>query len=328
MNKKTLLATVAAITLVLCSNIGCLEASWTGPTWRSPIQISPANFTTIRTHNISLTVETSLLDPVYSTLNEINEVYYEADWLPVQGYIFNHLTELQASGGMGNDVSAEWLQARGLEGGAFCQKNIEGEGWATQMVGRVLNLTGIPDGTHKLTVYAEIKLEKTGYSTASSSVSFEIEVGAPTIKILTLANNPNNKTETWLSFYSNQQIAIMSYSLDGQTGIVIPAENKTLTGLPHGVHSIVFYAKDLFGNTAASAPLTLTIPIPTPTPVPSPTLQPTESPSPRPTSVPTQQSGFLGTSLPVEYGYAIVAVLAVIIVAGLSLLYLKKQRRK
>jgi hypothetical protein len=327
MNKKALLTTVAAITLVLCSNIGCLDASWTGPTWRNPIQISPTTFTTIRTHNISLTVQTSVLDPIYSTLNEINEIYYEADWLPGQGYIFNHLTELQASGGMGNDVSDEWLQAYGLERAGFGEKNIEGEGWVTQMVGRVLNLTGIPDGTHKLTVYAEIKLEKTGYSTASSSVSFEIEVGSPTIKILTLETNPNNKTETWLSFYSNQQIAIMSYSLDGQAGIVIPAGNKTLTGLPDGVHSIVFYAKDLFGNIGASAPLTLTIPIPTPTPVPSPTLQPTEPPSSRPTSVPTQQSGFLGKSLPVEYGYAIVAVLAIIVVAGLSLVYLKKLRK-
>jgi outer membrane protein assembly factor BamB len=37
--------------------------------------------------------------------------------------------------------------------------------------------------------------------------------------------------------------------------------------------------------------------------------------------------GFLGTSLPLEYGYAIVTVLVTIVVAGLSLVYLKKRRK-
>jgi len=67
-----------------------------------------------------------------------------------------------------------------------------------------------------------------------------------------------------------------------------------------------------------------------PNPTPSPTLAPTvESTSiPEATSIPKQQTGFLGTNLPMEYGYAIVAVLVIIVVAGLSLVYFKKQRRK
>jgi hypothetical protein len=71
-----------------------------------------------------------------------------------------------------------------------------------------------------------------------------------------------------------------------------------------------------------------------PTASPSPTLSasPTLSPSPtmepslEPTSTPQEQSGFLGTSLPIEYGYAIVAVLAIAVVAGLSLVYFKKRK--
>jgi hypothetical protein len=39
------------------------------------------------------------------------------------------------------------------------------------------------------------------------------------------------------------------------------------------------------------------------------------------------QPGFLGTSLPLEYGYAIVAVLVIIVVAGLSLAYSKRYRK-
>jgi hypothetical protein len=55
---------------------------------------------------------------------------------------------------------------------------------------------------------------------------------------------------------------------------------------------------------------------------PSPTIEPT----PEPTQA-SKQTGFFGTSLPVEYGYAIVAVLVIIVVAGLSLVYLKKLRK-
>ena len=58
----------------------------------------------------------------------------------------------------------------------------------------------------------------------------------------------------------------------------------------------------------------------------SPSIQPTELPSPSPKSTP--QSGFLGINLPVEYGYAIVAVLVIIVVAGLGLVYFKKLRKQ
>ena len=39
-------------------------------------------------------------------------------------------------------------------------------------------------------------------------------------------------------------------------------------------------------------------------------------------------TGFLGTSLPIEYGYAIIAVLVIVAVAGLGLVYFKKLRHK
>jgi hypothetical protein len=70
----------------------------------------------------------------------------------------------------------------------------------------------------------------------------------------------------------------------------------------------------------------------TPSPLASPTTEPTlnpptPSPTAEPTSTPTQQTGFLGTNLPTEYGYAIVAVLVIIVVAGLSIVYFKKLRK-
>jgi hypothetical protein len=55
---------------------------------------------------------------------------------------------------------------------------------------------------------------------------------------------------------------------------------------------------------------------------------PSPSPKIEPTSTSKQPSGFLGTNLPVEYGYAIVAVLVIIVVAVLSLVYYKKPRKQ
>jgi len=88
-------------------------------------------------------------------------------------------------------------------------------------------------------------------------------------------------------------------------------------------------------------------PTPTLTPTPSPTqsssLPPTTGPTPNTSSTPepsptneatltptptyTKQPGFLGTNLPAEYGYAIVAVLVIVVTSGLSFIYFKKLRK-
>jgi hypothetical protein len=118
-----------------------------------------------------------------------------------------------------------------------------------------------------------------------------------------------------------------------------PRINAGLAVVDDVIYAIGGETMMLGQNTAASAANELYAPfgygaIPSPSPIPtsSPSLtqQPTPSPSPtaEPTSTPKQQTGFLGTNLPTEYGYAIVAVLVIIIVAGLSLVYFKKQRRK
>jgi parallel beta-helix repeat protein len=66
---------------------------------------------------------------------------------------------------------------------------------------------------------------------------------------------------------------------------------------------------------------------PTSTPAPPDSFTPSSSSFPDASTTSKPQSGFLGTSLPVEYGYAILAVLVIIVVAGLSLFYLKKLRK-
>jgi len=123
-----------------------------------------------------------------------------------------------------------------------------------------------------------------------------------------------------LSFFVSKPSAL-TYSLDGQQNVSI-AGNTTLTGLSDGSHSLIVYADDLAGNIVHSDLSNFTVNTATPSPVV--TSSPTTFPTAEPTSTPKQPSGFLGTNLPLEYGYAIVAVLVIIIVAGLSLVCLKK----
>jgi hypothetical protein len=68
-------------------------------------------------------------------------------------------------------------------------------------------------------------------------------------------------------------------------------------------------------------------PSPTVGPTVEPALAPTLEPTLEPASAPKHQIGFLGTNLPVEYGYAILAGLVMVVVAGLSLVYFKKLRK-
>jgi len=88
---------------------------------------------------------------------------------------------------------------------------------------------------------------------------------------------------------------------------------------------------------------TITIPNASPTSSTVPTIQPTTEPTPshtvtfstsatveptlEPTARPKQQTGFLGTNLPIEYSYEIVAAFAIIVVAGLGLVYFKRVRK-
>jgi hypothetical protein len=77
--------------------------------------------------------------------------------------------------------------------------------------------------------------------------------------------SPENTTyftnEIALTFTTSKQASSMSYSLDGETNVSITG-NTTLTGLSDGAHSIVVYAKDTDGNTAASEAVNFSVDTP------------------------------------------------------------------
>ena len=110
------------------------------------------------------------------------------------------------------------------------------------------------------------------------------------------------------------------FSIDDPNSIFIPTPSPTPTP------TLTPSPSPSLAPTPSPSPSLRPSSSPTPslTPSPSPTKQPTLSPSPSP----KEQSDFLGTNLPIEYGYATVAVLAILVVVVVSLLvYFEKLRK-
>jgi hypothetical protein len=200
-------------------------------------------------------------------------------------------------------------------------------------------LTSLSEGIHKIEVSAT---SPSFFPTqASRYVYFTVDSKPPRILLPSISNN-------MLSFHTNEETSGVCYSADGKANVTVtnlvqqPGNQSTIaivapikvtgdmgiSGLSEGSHTIEIYANDVAGNVGSSGIIQFTIngAIPSPSPSSSLIAEPTSTPvaTAVPSATPRQQIGFLGTSLPVEYGYAIVAVLALAVVAGLSLAYLKR----
>ena len=121
-----------------------------------------------------------------------------------------------------------------------------------------LNLTGLPEGAHTLTVRAvgvsEYYNGARRYNTVignSTEISFVIDMVQLKITGLSIMNKTYSATEIPLSFAVNKATSWISYSLDGKTNVTTTG-NFTLTGISKGSHSIIVYANDTTGNTGAS----------------------------------------------------------------------------
>ncbi|MEM2108526.1 MAG: kelch repeat-containing protein [Candidatus Bathyarchaeia archaeon] len=85
----------------------------------------------------------------------------------------------------------------------------------------------------------------------------------PAVAVISPENATYNATSVSLVFTVNKPVVWMGYSLDGQETVTIIG-NTTLAGLANGVHNITVYARDEFGNTGASEPITFSIETPFP----------------------------------------------------------------
>jgi hypothetical protein len=161
-----------------------------------------------------------------------------------------------------------WLTAIYFEADWIANKTLVYKGQYTSMIADfsiTLNLTGIPDGKHHITVTATENdtyypdfFHYYGFSiNASSKVFFTVDTTPPNIT-LSIQTKTVYPSDVPLSFNLDNSAARTAYSLDGQDNVTI-AGNSTLTGLPVGSHNITVYAWDNMGNAGASETITFII---------------------------------------------------------------------
>jgi parallel beta-helix repeat protein len=109
-------------------------------------------------------------------------------------------------------------------------------------------LTGLPEGSHSITVYATDSFGNVG---AADPAFFTIDLSPPAMLILSPQNKTYDTTDISLTFVINEPTSSIAYSLDGQPSVVI-AGNATLAVLPDGSHNVVVFANDTAGNAGAS----------------------------------------------------------------------------
>ena len=148
----------------------------------------------------------------------------------------------------------------------------------TSRVSKNLDITGVPDGNHSITIYASVwhysSMEKRmdafeeyfyyndlTMATIKKTVSFTIDTTPPVISILS-TEDKYDTSDVFLNFTVNEVVSQITYSLDGQNKVAIP-ENISLTELGNGDHNVTVYATDLAGNTDSET-MYFTVEIPFP----------------------------------------------------------------
>jgi|WetSurMetagenome_2_1015567.scaffolds.fasta_scaffold08045_4 hypothetical protein len=118
------------------------------------------------------------------------------------------------------------------------------------------NFTDIPDGNHRLTIYAYIHDGSQG----SSSVDFTINA-PPSITILSLENKTYQNVDLPLDFTVNEPIVWAGYSLDEKENVTLGG-NGTRVSLTNGLHILTVYANDTSGNMGASQTIYFSVDMP------------------------------------------------------------------
>jgi hypothetical protein len=222
---------------------------WMGTDW-----VSPADYTKPPTLTITYPQKNMVYNSNNVTLSfnahvggaeryvRLMQVYYKTDWEQNETYVYNN---------------------EGI--------NIPYDPNAITEFSCNMNLTGIPEGKHYITVHA---VEWGAYIddlfvhmfsiNGSSSVNFAIDV-SPSVSILSLVNKTYDLSDVPLHFTVNEPVSQIAYSLDGKENITISG-NTTLTGLANGDHNVTVYATDETGNTGASQTIYFNIDVPEPPP--------------------------------------------------------------
>jgi N-acetylneuraminic acid mutarotase len=107
-------------------------------------------------------------------------------------------------------------------------------------------LSGLSEGVHNVTIYANDSLGNMG---SSNTVFFSVDTLPPNIQIILPQNQSYDATDIQLTFTVNDAVTYLAYSLDGQENVKIIG-NITLPALSNGSHRLTLYATDDVGNSA------------------------------------------------------------------------------
>ncbi len=250
-----------ALTLILAFIISAMAGTklvnwakanpWMGTDWVSPAAATKPPILTIKSpeensvynsNNVTLSFNARLGESTSASYMRLMKVYYKTDWEQNETYVYNN---------------------EGI--------NIPYDPNAITYFSYNINLTGVPEGKHYITVHA---VEWGAYIdglfvhmfsiNGSSSASFTIDV-SPSVSVLSLVNKTYDLSDVPLHFTVNQPVSQIAYSLDGKENITISG-NTTLTGLANGDHNLTIYAKDEAGNTGVSETIYFSVEVPEPFP--------------------------------------------------------------
>jgi len=213
---------------------------------KSPtIQFYCENNTKSHTNYLSIPCYISVGDSSTAQTRRFEEIYYQADWLSSNTTIYKFIVSIYNS------------------------SNYKPPNPTITHLSTTINLTDVPEGTHKLTLYANETGEyiESKYSTSfpytrnyyydfsiigASTLNFTVDTIAPDISSTSIENRTYYSANLPLSSTVDDKTSQLQYSIDNQRNVTLTS-NTTLVGLTDGSHTVTVYAIDSFGNVGIEA---------------------------------------------------------------------------
>ena len=122
------------------------------------------------------------------------------------------------------------------------------DGGPTSACSSPLSFTGLPDGTHSLTVFP---LDEVGNVGATISTTFTTDTTGPTLTLTSVPAATIATSSASVAFTSDDGTATSWCSIDGGTATVCTSP-VSLTGLADGSHTVDIHGVDPLGNVGAT----------------------------------------------------------------------------
>jgi hypothetical protein len=122
------------------------------------------------------------------------------------------------------------------------------------------NISGIPTGAHKLTVYGGTKLTNHTEILHSFNVStyFIVKSVNPAIQVLSPQQITYSSPTVYIEFKNNRTLSWEGYSIDQKSAVTLH-DSRTNMNLFNGNHTLRIYGEDTQGNICASQAVAFTV---------------------------------------------------------------------